>query len=103
MSEGQVTGFMRVPEGTNVTVVCGRLVVSLAFGAQMYLMMAVFAVFFTPWAILSREGAFAGVRTYCRWVRWTASWMVNLRYPPMANGLPIPVEKTAVLIFGWCV
>jgi 1-acyl-sn-glycerol-3-phosphate acyltransferase len=52
---------------------------SLVFVGQMYLMMALMAVFFTPWAIVDRRGAFAGVRTYCRWVRWTASWMVGLR------------------------
>ncbi len=52
---------------------------SLVFVAQMYLMMALMAVFFTPWAIVDRRGAFAGVHTYCRWVRWTASWMVGLR------------------------
>ena len=45
----------------------------------MYAMMALMAVFFTPWAILDRRGAFAGVHTYCRWVRWTAAWMVGLR------------------------
>ncbi|SMC62851.1 lysophospholipid acyltransferase family protein [Primorskyibacter flagellatus] len=52
---------------------------SLFFVAQMYLMMAVLAVFFTPWAIFDRSGAYAGVRTYCRWVRWTAGWMCGLR------------------------
>ncbi len=52
---------------------------SLLFVAQMYLMMAVLAVYFTPWAIVDRRGAFAGIRTYCRWVRWTASWMVGLK------------------------
>ena len=52
---------------------------SLLFVGQMYAMMALLAVFFTPWAILDRRGAFAGVHTYCRWVRWTAAWMVGLR------------------------
>jgi 1-acyl-sn-glycerol-3-phosphate acyltransferase len=52
---------------------------SLLFVGQMYAMMALMAVFFTPWAILDRRGAFAGVHTYCRWVRWTAAWMVGLR------------------------
>jgi len=41
--------------------------------------MPLMAVFFTPWAIVDRRGAFAGVHTYTRWVRWTASWMVGLR------------------------
>jgi len=52
---------------------------SLAFIIQMYAMMALMAVFFTPWALVSRAGAFAGVHTYCRWVRFTARWMVGLR------------------------
>jgi hypothetical protein len=52
---------------------------SLLFVSQMYLMMAVLAVFFTPWAIVDRRGAYAGIHTYCRWVRWTAAWMVGLR------------------------
>ncbi|OSP55209.1 1-acyl-sn-glycerol-3-phosphate acyltransferase [Pseudoruegeria sp. SK021] len=52
---------------------------SLAFVLQMYLMMVVLGVVFTPWAIVDRRGAFAGIRTYCRWVRWTADWMVGLR------------------------
>lgn len=56
-----------------------RWTASLAFVVQMYLMMAVLAVIFTPWAALDRRGAFAGAHTYCRWVRWTARWMVGLR------------------------
>jgi 1-acyl-sn-glycerol-3-phosphate acyltransferase len=52
---------------------------SLLFVVQMYAMMALMAVFFTPWAALDRRGAFAGVRTYCRWVRFTARVMVGLR------------------------
>jgi len=52
---------------------------SLFFVGQMYLMMAVLALAFTPWAIADRRGAFAGVHAYCRWVRWTAAWMVGLR------------------------
>jgi 1-acyl-sn-glycerol-3-phosphate acyltransferase len=45
----------------------------------MYAMMALMAVFFTPWAIFDRRGAFAAVHAYCRWVRWTARWMVGLK------------------------
>lgn len=52
---------------------------SLAFNIQMYVMMALMAAVFTPLAILSRDWAFRGVHTYCRWVRWTARWMVGLR------------------------
>lgn len=52
---------------------------SFLFMVQMYAMMAVLAVYFTPWAIVDRRGAYAGVRTYCRYVRWTARWMVGLQ------------------------
>ncbi len=52
---------------------------SLIFVGQMYLAMPVLALVFTPWAIFDRRGAFAGVHTYCRWVRWTAGWMVGLK------------------------
>lgn len=56
-----------------------RWVMSLLFVVQMYAMMALMAVYFTPWAIVDRRGAFAGVHTYCRWVRFTARVMVGLR------------------------
>ena len=52
---------------------------SLLFVGQMYLMMAVFAVVFTPFALISRRWAFHAIHTYCHWVRWTARWMVGLR------------------------
>ncbi|MEM9755096.1 MAG: 1-acyl-sn-glycerol-3-phosphate acyltransferase, partial [Pseudomonadota bacterium] len=52
---------------------------SLIFVGQMYVAMPLFAVFFTPWAIVDRRGAFAGIHTYANWVRWTARWMIGLR------------------------
>lgn len=66
---------------------------SLLFVGQMYAMMALMAVFFTPWAILDRRGAFAGVHTYCRWVRWTAAWMVGLRTEIRGK---IPTEEVLI-------
>ncbi len=51
---------------------------SLVFVAQIYVMMAVLAIVYTPWAIVDRRGAYAGVRAWCRWVRWSARWMVGL-------------------------
>ena len=42
-------------------------------------MMAVMAVWFTPWAIVDRRGAYAGTRTWCRYARWSARLMVGLR------------------------
>ena len=52
---------------------------SLLFTLQMYFMMVLMGIFFFPWALANREGAYRGVRTYCRWVRWTASWMLGLK------------------------
>ncbi len=52
---------------------------SLAFIVQMYLAMPIMAVFFTPFALFSRDWAFRAVRSYCRYVRWSAGWMVGLR------------------------
>ena len=52
---------------------------SLVFVAQMYLAMAVIGIVFLPWALASRRGARVACRTFCRWVRWSAAWMVGLR------------------------
>ena len=52
---------------------------SLIFIGQMYLAMLVLAIVFTPFAIVRRDAAFSAVHSYCRWVRWTASWMVGLK------------------------
>lgn len=52
---------------------------SLVFVGQMYAMMALMAVFFTPPAIFSRVWVYRAVHTYCWWVRWTAGWMVGLK------------------------
>ena len=52
---------------------------SFLFNIQMYLAMAVIGIFYFPWALANREGAYRGVRIYCKWVRWTASWMIGLK------------------------
>ena len=52
---------------------------SLIFVGQMYLMIPFVALAFAPWAIVSRQGAVAGVRFYARYVRWTAALLVGLR------------------------
>ena len=56
-----------------------RWIRSLVFIGQMYLMMFIRALFFTPLAVINRAWAFHAVHTYCRWVRWTADWMVGLK------------------------
>ncbi len=52
---------------------------SLVFIVQMYLAMFLMALYFTPLAIWKRDWAFRGVHSYCRWVRWSAAWMVGLK------------------------
>lgn len=52
---------------------------SLLFSVQIYLMMALMALAFFPWAIVDRRGAFAAIHSWCRWVRWSAAWMIGLR------------------------
>jgi 1-acyl-sn-glycerol-3-phosphate acyltransferase len=52
---------------------------SILFIIQMYLAMLVLAIVFTPFAIFSRNAAYMAMFSYCRWVRFTARWMVGLR------------------------
>lgn len=51
---------------------------SVLFVVQMYLAMPVMALWFTPLALLRREAAYDAVHAYCRWVRFSARWMVGL-------------------------
>jgi 1-acyl-sn-glycerol-3-phosphate acyltransferase len=52
---------------------------SLIFIGLMYMAMLVIAIIYLPWAIFSRRGAMAACHMYCRWVRWSAAWMIGLR------------------------
>ncbi|MDR9395747.1 MAG: lysophospholipid acyltransferase family protein [Roseovarius sp.] len=52
---------------------------SVLFVVQIYAMMAIIGLIFFPWAVFSRRGALAACHAWCRWVRWTARWMVGLR------------------------
>ena len=52
---------------------------SLVFIVQMYLAMAVIAVVFAPWALLSAAGARAACKTFCRWVIFTLRILCGLR------------------------
>jgi len=56
-----------------------QLFMSVVFIIQMYLMMVLMALFYTPFALFSREWAFRAVHAYTGWVRWTAGWMVGLQ------------------------
>lgn len=66
---------------------------SLLYVLQIYVMMGVIGIIFLPWALLSRKGALVACKTWCWWVRWTASWMVGLKTE--IRGTP---PKDAVLI-----
>lgn len=55
-----------------------RWVLSLIFIIQMYVAMAVLALAFLIPAIFDRKGAWAGIHTYCRWVRFTARILCGL-------------------------
>ncbi|MBE3638087.1 lysophospholipid acyltransferase family protein [Mangrovicoccus algicola] len=70
-----------------------RWIRSLLFILQMYLVMALMGLAFAPWALVDRQGASAGIRTYCRWVRFSARWMVGLR-----SEIRGPVPEGGVLI-----
>ncbi len=56
-----------------------RWLMSLLFILQMYVMMVVLALAYGPYAAISRDGAWAGIHALCRWVRFSAHWMVGLR------------------------
>lgn len=56
-----------------------RWLLSLLFIIQMYLAMAVLAVVFAPWALVSRRGAYKAMHSYCAWVIFTARLLCGLR------------------------
>ncbi len=70
-----------------------RWVRSLIFVGQMYLAMLVLGIIFLPWALFSRKGAFAACKTYCRWVRWTAGWMIGLKMEVRGD---VPLDEVMI-------
>jgi 1-acyl-sn-glycerol-3-phosphate acyltransferase len=66
---------------------------SLVFNISMYLGMGVLAVVYLPYALLSREGAYKACHNFCRWVIWTAGWMVGLKVE--VRGTP-PTDEVLV-------
>jgi 1-acyl-sn-glycerol-3-phosphate acyltransferase len=56
-----------------------RWVLSLVFILQMYLAMAVLAIGFAPWALVSRRGARTACKTFCRWVILTLRLLTGLK------------------------
>ncbi|WP_101065623.1 lysophospholipid acyltransferase family protein [Roseovarius salinarum] len=66
---------------------------SAVFVGQMYAAMGIMGLAFLPWALASRRGAQTAAHLWCRWVRWTARWMVGLRTE--VRGTP-PVDEVLV-------
>ena len=81
---------------------------SLVFVGQIYVMMAVIGIAFFPWALVSKRGAMTACHMWCRWVRWTARWMVGLhtevRGTPPTDEVVIASKHQSfldiILIFG---
>lgn len=66
---------------------------SVLFIIQMYLAMAVMAVYFAPFAVFRREAAYDAVGAYCRYVRWSARWIVGLRSEVRGR---VPTEEVLI-------
>ena len=56
-----------------------RWLLSLLFIIQMYLAMAVIAVVFAPWALVSRHGARVACKTFCRWTVFSLRLLTGLK------------------------
>jgi 1-acyl-sn-glycerol-3-phosphate acyltransferase len=56
-----------------------QLVRSSVFTIQIYAVMALLGVVFAPYALMSKNGARVACKSFCRWVFWTAPWMIGLR------------------------
>lgn len=66
---------------------------SILFVVQMYVAMVLFALVLTPFAILRRDMAYFTLHNYCRWVRFTARWMVGLHSEVRG---PVPAGEVLV-------
>ncbi|KJZ18009.1 lysophospholipid acyltransferase family protein [Loktanella sp. S4079] len=66
---------------------------SLFFNLQMYVAMLVVGVLYFPAALISRQGAIAACHAYCRYIEWSAKWMIGLRFE--IRGTP-PTDEVMV-------
>ncbi|WP_439156067.1 lysophospholipid acyltransferase family protein [Yoonia sp.] len=81
---------------------------SLVFNVQMYVAMLVVGILYAPAAIASRQGAIAGCHAYCRYIRWSASWMIGLKTeirgtPPTDEVMVAPKHQSfldVLVIYG---
>ena len=72
---------------------------SLIFNAQMYVAMLVVGIIYLPAAIFSADGAVAACHAYCRYVRWSAGWMIGLKTE--IRGVP-PTDEVMVAAKHQC-
>ena len=54
-------------------------ILSLIFIVQMYLSMFVMAIFWTPLVMIKRDNVFNAIHSYCKWVRFSARYIVGLK------------------------
>ncbi|MCK0095031.1 1-acyl-sn-glycerol-3-phosphate acyltransferase [Yoonia sp. F2084L] len=81
---------------------------SLIFNAQMYVAMLVVGILYTPAAIWSADGAVAGCHAYCRYIRWSAGWIIGLKSeirgePPTDEVMVAPKHQSfldVLMIYG---
>jgi len=66
---------------------------SALFIVQMYLAMAVLGAVFLPLTLIDGENAFRAVHSYCRWVRFSARWLVGLRSEVRGK---VPTEEVLI-------
>lgn len=66
---------------------------SLIFNIAMYIAMLVIGLAYFPYALLTPDGAQKGCHAYCRWIFWSASWMIGLRVE--VRGTP-PTDQVMV-------
>ena len=71
-----------------------RWLLSLIFIVQMYLVMALLAVVFAIPMLISRRMAFAGVHTYCNWVRWSAA-VSSSSSSPVREGMAVRLTSSS--------
>jgi 1-acyl-sn-glycerol-3-phosphate acyltransferase len=81
---------------------------SLIFNAHMYVAMLVVGLIYMIPAIISQRGAIAGCHAYCRYIRWSASWMIGLKCevrgePPTDEVMVAPKHQSVLdvlMIYG---
>jgi 1-acyl-sn-glycerol-3-phosphate acyltransferase len=52
---------------------------SILFVVQVTIAMPLVGLFFAPWAMFSRTGAYFACKSYAAWCMWSARWMIGLR------------------------